>query len=91
MSDDDDVHTSDAQFGIGLAFFLHAEIAEKETAISDLEKALAYYETALPGYRIDGRKDDLKKLESAKTETKTRLKRLQTSQEASDTQSPSPS
>jgi transcriptional regulator with XRE-family HTH domain len=91
MSDGDDVHTSDAQFGIGLAFFLHAEIAEKGTAISDLGKALVYYEAALPGYRIDGRKNYLKKLESARTETKTRLKKLQTSQEASGTQSPSPS
>jgi hypothetical protein len=91
MSDDDDVHTSDAQFGIGLAFFLHAEMAEKETAISDLEKALVYYEAALPRYRIDGSKDHLKKLESARTETKTRLEKLQTSHEASDTQSPSPS
>jgi tetratricopeptide (TPR) repeat protein len=85
MSDDDDIHTSHAQFSIGLAFFLHAEIAAKETAISDLEKALEYYEAALPGYQIEGRRDHLKKLESARTETKNRLKTLQTSQEASDT------
>jgi tetratricopeptide (TPR) repeat protein len=91
MSNDDDVHTSDAQFHIGLAFFLHAEIAEKETAISDLEKALEYYEAALPGYPVDSRKDDLKKLESAKTVAKARLKKLQTSQEASGTESPSSS
>jgi hypothetical protein len=90
MSDEDDIHTSDAQFSIGLAFFLHAEIAEKEAAISDLEKALECYEAALPGYRIDGRKEKLKKLESARTETKARLKRLQTSQEPSAPQSPSP-
>jgi transcriptional regulator with XRE-family HTH domain len=47
---DTDVENED----IGLAFFLHAEIAEKETAISDLEKALVYYESALPGYQIEG-------------------------------------
>jgi hypothetical protein len=91
ISDDDGVHTSHAQFSIGLAFFLHAEIAEKEIAISELEKALVYYEAALPGYRIDGREDDLKNLESAKTATKNRLKSLQTSQNASDTQSRSSS
>jgi hypothetical protein len=78
MSDVDDIHTSDAQFCIGLAFFLHAEIAENNIAISDLEKALEYYEAALPGYRVDGREDHLRKLESAKKETNTRLRELRT-------------
>jgi hypothetical protein len=91
MSENDDIHSSDARLGIGLAFFLHAEIAEKEIAISDLEKALTYYEAALPGFRIGDRKDRLKRLESAKTETKARLERLQTLGKSSNSQSSSTS
>jgi tetratricopeptide (TPR) repeat protein len=89
MSDVDDTYTSEAKFCIGLAFFLHAEIAEKKTAISDLEKALEYYEAALSDFQIGGQEAHLKKIKSARKETEARLRKLQTSQETPDTQSPS--
>lgn len=87
MSDDEDVHTTDAQYCIGLAFVLHAEIAEEKVAISDLEQALRFFEAALPGYQIENRKDNLERLESMRAKAKARLNELQNSKAA---QSPSP-
>ena len=86
---DDDAYASDAKYSIGLAFLLHSEIADKETAISDLEHALEFYEAALPGYRTHGRKDQIKKLEAARKKTKSKLKEFRTSHEAPERQSPS--
>lgn len=67
---------SHAQFGIGLAFFLHAEISEPELASTDLENALSCFDAAEPGYQSLKEKQDLKKLRAARAETEVRLKKL---------------
>lgn len=77
MATDNDSSSSDANFYIGLAFFLHAEMAEKEVAISDLEMAAKYYEDALPGYRANNKSDELRKLDAAKIAAASRLRELQ--------------
>jgi transcriptional regulator with XRE-family HTH domain len=67
---------SHAQFSIGLAFFLHAEKAEPNVAVADLGNALSCFDAAEPGYRSLNERRDLKKLQSARTETKVRLQNL---------------
>jgi hypothetical protein len=67
---------SHAQFSIGLAFFLHAEIAEPNVAAADLENALSCFDAAEPGYRSLNEQRDLKRLRSARSETKLRLQDL---------------
>lgn len=90
ISEEGGAYTSDAQFCIGLAFFLHAEVAEKDTAISDLEMALKYYEFAIPGYKVEDNKDHLNKVKSAKKAAKARLNDLRNPQEASENRQPLP-
>jgi hypothetical protein len=72
-----------AQFCIGLAFFLHAEISDAKLAIEDLEKALTYFDAALPGHEVPGKEDDLKRLSSAQREARLRLKNLRQSGDTS--------
>jgi transcriptional regulator with XRE-family HTH domain len=67
---------SEAQYCIGLAFFLHAEISEPKLAASDLEKALSYFAAALPGYQSSELKADLKKLKAAQKRTRALLKNI---------------
>jgi hypothetical protein len=69
---------SHAQFGVGLAFFLHAEMAKQEIAEADLENALSCFDAAEPGFRSLKQHKNLKKLELARTETADRLKKLRT-------------
>jgi tetratricopeptide (TPR) repeat protein len=75
---------SETQFHIGLAFFLHAEIAETEIEFGDLERALSYFHEAEAGYRSPGQEKDFRKLRRAQKATKARLKALR----AAATQTP---
>jgi transcriptional regulator with XRE-family HTH domain len=69
---------SQAQFCIGLAFFLHAEISEHDAAVEDLQRATSYFDAAVPGYQTSGMENDLKKLKAARDETTARLTSLRT-------------
>lgn len=67
---------SNAKFGVGVAFFLHAEISEPEGAIADLENALKCFDEAEPGVISANEPQAQKRLEAARAETKTRLDKL---------------
>ncbi len=68
---------SDSQYCIGLAFFMHAAIAESKVAIDDLKKAISYFDAAEPGYESIGPQKDFKKLISVRKRAKTWLKEMQ--------------
>jgi transcriptional regulator with XRE-family HTH domain len=75
------MHWSDAQFHIGLAFIVHAEISEPEVEAQDLEKAVSYFDSAIPGYEAAGPKEDLKKLKEFRERTVKQLKKIRPSSE----------
>lgn len=81
---EDSVEWSYAQFSIGLAFFLHAEVSGREMAIDDLTRALEFFDVALPGYKSPELEHDLKKLRAAQKEAKTRLHALQAAKREED-------
>jgi len=79
MSSDEAPDTFDAQFYIGLAFFLHAETANRNIAITDLEMALKYYDAALRGLKREDKRGNLSKLEAMRSKAEDRLNGLRAS------------
>jgi hypothetical protein len=67
---------SQAQFHIGLAYYLHAEIAEPEIAVADLENAISCFESAVAGYHGAEKTEDMDRLQRVTKAAQDALDRL---------------